>query len=77
MENIKNRVIEKNNLKYLRIHDFRHSHASLLIDRGGENAITAVSKRLGHADVYMTLKRYTHLMKTSQDKLLQIIDDFE
>ena len=77
VENIKNRVIERNNLKYLRIHDFRHSHASFLIDRGGEDAITAVSKRLGHADVYMTLKRYTHLMKSSQDKLLKIIEEME
>lgn len=77
VENIKNRVIKNNNLKYLRIHDFRHSHASYLIDHGGESYITAVSKRLGHADVYMTLKRYTHLMKNSQEGLLKILDKIE
>lgn len=77
VDNIKNRTINDNCLRYLRIHDFRHSHASMLIDNGGENVITAVSKRLGHADVSMTLKRYTHLMKKSQEGLLKILDEIE
>lgn len=58
----------------IRVHDLRHSHASNLISKGAN--IVAVSKRLGHSDVNMTLKIYTHLMKESEDKLMSILDTF-
>jgi len=44
----------------IRVHDLRHSHASNLISMGAN--IVAVARRLGHSDVNMTLKVYTHLM---------------
>lgn len=77
VENIKNRVFKNNNLNYLRIHDFRHSLASFIIDHGGETYITAVSKRLGHADICTTLKRHTHLMKNAQKESLKMLDKIE
>jgi len=55
----------------IRIHDLRHSHASYLIGQGAN--IVAVSRRLGHSDVNMTLKVYTHLLKESESKVLQIL----
>jgi len=58
----------------IRLHDLRHSHASNLISKGAN--IVAVSKRLGHSDVNMTLKVYTHLMKESEEKLMNILDTF-
>lgn len=54
------------------IHDLRHSHASYLIGNGAN--IVAVSKRLGHTDVNMTLKVYTHILKDSEEKLLAILN---
>jgi integrase len=54
------------------IHDLRQSHASYLIGNGAN--IVAVSKRLGHTDVNMTLKVYTHLLKESEEKLLEIMN---
>lgn len=36
--------------------------------------IVAVSKRLGHANVEITLKTYTHLFKESEIKLLEILE---
>ncbi len=45
-------------LKHIRIHDLRHSHASMLIHLNVP--ITAISKRLGHSSVKMTLERYSH-----------------
>lgn len=39
---------------FLRIHDFRHSHASNLIYEG--ISIVAVSRILGHSKIDMTLK---------------------
>ena len=56
----------------IRIHDLRHSHASYLIGSGAN--VVAVSKRLGHSDVNMTLKVYTHLLKESEVKVLNILD---
>ena len=43
----------------IRLHDLRHSHASLLIEMGVP--ILLVSERLGHEDVETTLRTYGHL----------------
>jgi integrase len=51
----------------VRFHDLRHTHASALIADGC--SIKAVSRRLGHADVSITLRVYTHLMPDDDDKL--------
>ncbi|WP_439631415.1 tyrosine-type recombinase/integrase [Gemmata sp.] len=51
----------------LRFHDLRHTHASGLIAAGG--SIKAVSRRLGHADVSITLRVYAHLMPDDDEKL--------
>lgn len=53
----------------LSTHVFRHSHASFLISQNVP--ITAVAKRLGHANPAITLKIYAHCFK-EQDK--QIVD---
>ena len=45
-------------VKKIRIHDLRHSHASLLIHLNVP--ITVISKRLGHSTVKMTLEKYAH-----------------
>lgn len=56
------------NIKKIRIHDFRHSHASLLISKGA--SIVAVAKRLGHKDIEQTLNTYSHLFKSDEESLL-------
>lgn len=56
----------------IRIHDLRHSHASLLIGQGAN--IVAVSKRLGHSDVNMTLKVYTHLLQEAESGMMNILE---
>lgn len=43
-----------------RIHDIRHSHASLLLGRGVP--MVAVSRRLGHASIDVTVNTYGHLL---------------
>lgn len=69
----KDRAIKEAGVKRISIHDFRHSHASNLIANGIN--IVAVSKRLGHSNVEMTLRVYTHLIKTTEDQLLTYIDE--
>lgn len=59
IEKHKNKYCELSNNKKIRIHDFRHSCASLLINQGA--SIQLVSKYLGHSSIDITLRIYTHL----------------
>lgn len=60
-------------VKDIRIHDFRHSCASLLIDSGAN--ITLVAKYLGHPKIEETLNTYTHLYKNALTDITSLIDD--
>ena len=71
LERVKNDVIKNNGLKYIRIHDLRHSHASYLIEKGVN--IYKISKRLGHSSISITLDRYGHLLDTEGDEILRAI----
>ena len=64
----KNKYCKLANVKQIKIHDFRHSHATLLLSRGVP--ITVISKRLGHADISMTLNVYSHLVPEDEDKAI-------
>ena len=61
------RVCDKYGLRRIRIHDLRHSHASLLINSGYD--VLMVAERLGHSDVKMTLNIYSHLFPSRQKEL--------
>lgn len=54
-------------LPAIRIHDIRHSHASLLIDLGFSALL--VSERLGHENVSTTLNIYAHLFPSKQSEV--------
>lgn len=60
-------------LKPIRTHDLRHSHASLLIEIGVN--IVAISKRLGHENVSTTLDTYSHLMEKGEKQVISMISD--
>lgn len=64
-------------LKQIRLHDLRHSHASLLIEMGFSALL--VSERLGHENVSTTLNIYSHLFPSKQaevaEKLAQLCSD--
>ena len=49
----------KANIKRIRVHDLRHSHASLLIELGFSPLL--ISERLGHENIETTLQTYSHL----------------
>lgn len=57
----------KAGLTPIRIHDFRHSHASLLIEKGFSPIV--VAERLGHRNINTTLRIYAHLYPNKQKKL--------
>lgn len=65
----------KTDLKKIRIHDFRHSCASLLINNGAN--VTLVAKFLGHTKIEETLNTYSHMFSTAFDNVVSIIDNLE
>lgn len=54
----KKKACEKANIRPIKLHQFRHSHATLLVNNN--ILINEVSKRLGHSDVSITLNTYVH-----------------
>lgn len=62
-------------LPAIRVHDLRHSHASLLIEMGYN--ILLVSQRLGHEKVDTTWNTYAHLYPDKQEKLADDLQQFE
>jgi Site-specific recombinase XerD len=68
----KKKYSELANVKEIRLHDFRHSHASWLINNGAN--IVLVAKRLGHKDTQMTLNTYTHLFPNAEQDILNLIE---
>ena len=61
------------NLKHIRIHDLRHSHASLLINQGEDYLV--VKERLGHASITTTIDTYSHLYPSKQKSLADKLDN--
>lgn len=68
----KNYYAEKAGIKQIRIHDFRHSCASLLINNGAN--IMIVAKYLGHAKIDETLNTYSHLFKNKMDDIVNLMN---
>ncbi len=69
----KDKYLKLAGLPYIRIHDFRHSHAALLVELG-ENPLL-IAARLGHADIKMTLNTYAHLYPNKQKELAGKLND--
>ncbi|MBQ7140145.1 MAG: site-specific integrase [Bacilli bacterium] len=62
-------IAKSANIKRIRLHDFRHSCASLLINNNANIAV--VSQFLGHSSIEETLDTYTHMFK---DKLYDAVN---
>lgn len=58
------RTISRLDVPVIRLHDLRHTHATLWIAAGVN--IKLVSERLGHASVAFTLDRYAHVQPGQQ-----------
>ena len=57
-----------------RLHDMRHTHATLLLERG--HALPVVSERLGHRDKTTTANLYAHALPTSQRAAARDLDAY-
>lgn len=56
IQNANSRFAKSAGIKTIRIHDFRHSHASLLANEGIN--IQEIARRLGHSQIEMTWNTY-------------------
>ena len=61
-------VLSCQGVKRIRLHDLRHSHASLLISKLGAQP-NLVADRLGHEKIQTTLSTYSHLYPDQSRKL--------
>ena len=59
-------------IKKIRIHDFRHSHASLLANEGIN--IQEIARRLGHSQIEVTWNTYSHLYPQEEERAIKILD---
>ncbi len=58
------RMVRESGLTPIRLHDLRHTHATLALEAGIHPKI--VSERLGHSTVAMTLDLYSHCLQHMQ-----------
>ena len=66
------RVFDDTGLFALRLHDLRHTHATMLLRAGVHPKV--VSERLGHSSISMTLDVYSHVMPGMQEEAAEKID---
>ncbi|MFB0556602.1 MAG: site-specific integrase, partial [Dehalococcoidia bacterium] len=68
------KIISKAGLPHVRLHDLRHTHATLMLEAGVHPK--AVSERLGHSSIRTTLDTYSHVLPGIQEAAAQHFDDF-
>lgn len=67
-------VIAKYDLPSIKIHGFRHSHASALFASGA--TIKEVQERLGHEDAQTTLNVYTHVTSNQNKDVVVKLESY-
>lgn len=72
LQNMNKHFAKEAGVKYIRIHDFRHSHASLLANEGIN--IQEIARRLGHSNANITLKTYSHLYPRENERAITILN---
>lgn len=66
------RGCKKSGVKKIRIHDLRHSHASLLIEMGFSPLL--ISEKLGHENIETTLQTYSHLYPNKHSEVAEKLE---
>lgn len=66
-------ILEKAGLRHRRIHDMRHTFASLLIQQG--ESLVYVKEQMGHASIQITVDIYGHLVPGGNRAAVDRLDD--
>lgn len=72
LERKKNEYCKLAGVKQIRIHDLRHSHATILYNK--KVKVKTIQERLGHADISTTLNTYVHTDIKEQKRLIKKIN---
>jgi len=67
------KTLEKAELRQIRIHDLRHTYATLRIAKGDN--IADVSNQLGHHSVKLTMDVYYHWIPGGEKSVVDALDD--
>jgi integrase len=65
------RAVKAAKLPEIRLHDLRHTHATLALQAGIHPKV--VSERLGHATIAITLDTYSHAIPAMQEEAAALI----
>jgi len=66
-------LVRRTGLKRIRLHDARHSHASIMLKQGIHPKI--VQERLGHSSIQITLDTYSHVAPGLQEAAAKRFDE--
>lgn len=72
LDRYKNHYCDLASIKRITIHEFRHSHATILYDSGVK--VKLIQERLGHSNVQITLNTYIHDTDKAKKKLINMIN---
>ena len=67
------KLVRRTGLKAIRLHDARHTHASIMLKQGIHPKI--VQERLGHSSIQITLDTYSHVAPGLQETAAKRFDD--
>lgn len=59
-------------MKRIRVHDLRHTHATLWLRAGGHPKV--LQERLGHKSIKITMDTYSHALPTMQEGIADVLD---
>ena len=66
------KMVDISGLPYIRFHDLRHTHATLLLKQGVHPKV--VSERLSHSTIGITMDTYTHVLPNMQKEAAQLLE---
>jgi len=72
IRNVYNRILRRAGIRKIRIHDMRHTFASLLLSNG--ESPVYVKEQLGHSSIQITVDIYGHLIPSSNRKAVNRLD---
>ncbi|WP_257008535.1 tyrosine-type recombinase/integrase [Shouchella clausii] len=69
------RIYQKHpKLPQVKVHEFRHTHASLLF--AARDSIKDVQSRLGHTDIQTTMDIYTYVTDEAKEKTAEMFQKY-
>ncbi len=68
------KILRKAGLPHIRLHDLRHTHATIMLRAGVHPKI--VSERLGHSSIKIAHDTYSHVLPGLQKTAAQSFEDF-